>query len=272
MIASFFQSLEREGVSYLLISGQATVLYGAAAFSEDIDLWIKPTAENAHALLKALQSQGARYHKLTPPLNPTYLLGGHGFHFRVPDDTEFYLDVMGRPPRVPSFNEAMADANVMDTSWGRLPTVGIRALVAVKMTQRLGDYPVIGQLVLRYLEQQRRVRQKDCVWALEHVYTIEDMKDLAARFPLVADSCDKASPLKEFLDDLRKGDERTETRLVAEAWLTERMMKARERDRAYWMPIIAELRGLRNEGKLMPVGRLVKAGGETRLTDGDCST
>jgi hypothetical protein len=34
MIASFFQSLEREGVAYLLISGQAAVLYGAATFSE----------------------------------------------------------------------------------------------------------------------------------------------------------------------------------------------------------------------------------------------
>jgi hypothetical protein len=43
MIANFFQSLERHGVEYLLISGQATVLYGAATFSEDIDLWISPT-------------------------------------------------------------------------------------------------------------------------------------------------------------------------------------------------------------------------------------
>jgi hypothetical protein len=37
MIASFFQSLETHRVAYLLISGQATVLYGAATFSEDID-------------------------------------------------------------------------------------------------------------------------------------------------------------------------------------------------------------------------------------------
>jgi hypothetical protein len=46
MIASFFQSLEEHGVAYLLISGQATVLYGAATFSEDIDLWLNPAAEN----------------------------------------------------------------------------------------------------------------------------------------------------------------------------------------------------------------------------------
>ena len=46
MIANFFQSLSDRGVDYLLISGQATVLYGAATFSEDIDLWINPTSEN----------------------------------------------------------------------------------------------------------------------------------------------------------------------------------------------------------------------------------
>jgi hypothetical protein len=42
MIKNFFQSLEAGGVEYLLISGQATVLYGAATFSEDIDLWVNP--------------------------------------------------------------------------------------------------------------------------------------------------------------------------------------------------------------------------------------
>ena len=47
MIASFFQNLDARHVEYLLISGQATVLYGAATFSEDIDLWVnKPTIGN----------------------------------------------------------------------------------------------------------------------------------------------------------------------------------------------------------------------------------
>ena len=46
MIANFFQSLDRNRVEYLLISGQATVLYGAATFSEDIDLWVNPTETN----------------------------------------------------------------------------------------------------------------------------------------------------------------------------------------------------------------------------------
>ena len=44
MIVDFFQNLDARRLEYLLISGQATVLYGAATFSEDIDLWVnKPT-------------------------------------------------------------------------------------------------------------------------------------------------------------------------------------------------------------------------------------
>ena len=46
MIASFFQHLEAEGAKWLLVSGQATILYGAATFSEDLDLWVIPTEQN----------------------------------------------------------------------------------------------------------------------------------------------------------------------------------------------------------------------------------
>ena len=61
MIASFFQNLDARGVEYLLISGQATVLYGAATFSEDIDLWVNPTDENCRRLLAELQQADRRY-------------------------------------------------------------------------------------------------------------------------------------------------------------------------------------------------------------------
>ena len=68
MIASFFRHLERRQVSWLLISGQATILYGAATFSEDIDLRIAPTVENFERFTLALRDGNARYYKLTPAL------------------------------------------------------------------------------------------------------------------------------------------------------------------------------------------------------------
>jgi hypothetical protein len=64
MIVNFFQNLDARHVEYLLISGQATILYGAATFSEDIDLWVNPSDENYRRLLTALGDSHARYYKL----------------------------------------------------------------------------------------------------------------------------------------------------------------------------------------------------------------
>ena len=105
MIANFFQRLEQTETAYLLISGQATILYGAATFSEDIDLWISPSVENLARFLEALRASRARFYKLTPPLAVEFLERGHGFHFTRPGaPSEAYLDVMGKPPRVGSFD------------------------------------------------------------------------------------------------------------------------------------------------------------------------
>ncbi len=105
---SFLGSLEKAGVRYLLISGQACVLYGASQFTEDIDLWVRPTASDLKALLRALAAAGATVHKLTPPLNLSRMRRGHGFHFLIRPDV--YIDVMGRPPRVGAFEHAWARA------------------------------------------------------------------------------------------------------------------------------------------------------------------
>src|SRR5919109_1119217 len=111
MIASFFRSLDAHRVAWLLISGQATVLYGAADFSEDIDLWIEPSAANTARFRAALADVGAYYYKLTPPLQLPYLKAGHGFHFVLGQSSkdEIFLDVMGNPPRTRSFRQARRD-------------------------------------------------------------------------------------------------------------------------------------------------------------------
>lgn len=86
MIANFFQSLKNHQAQYLLISGQAAVLYGAATFSEDVDLWINPDAENRRKFLAGLRDCHARYYKLTPPFTVENLQLGHGFHFLLPGE------------------------------------------------------------------------------------------------------------------------------------------------------------------------------------------
>lgn len=45
---SLFRSFEKEGVRYLLIGGQAAILYGASHFTQDLDLWVDPAGPVGH--------------------------------------------------------------------------------------------------------------------------------------------------------------------------------------------------------------------------------
>ncbi len=257
MIESFFQSLRREGVAYLLISGQATVLYGAATFSEDIDLWIDPTPANCTSLLSALRSLQAAYYKLTPPLQEECLKRGHGFHFAIPDDDEeaVYLDVIGQPPRVNGFAAAAAAARLMATDWGEIPTASIRDLVALKRTQRLADYPIISRLVLCFLQELSSVTEEDALWALANLYTVDELLEALACQPALADFADDDVQL--LCRQQEAGEIEEDLRHAIETALLVRIQQSQRADRDYWRGIIAELRDLRSQGMLMPTGTAV---------------
>ena len=113
---SLFRALDGEGVRYLVISGQACILYGASQFTEDVDLWIQPASSNLASFLRAMARVKARVYKLTPPIRMKYVRNGHGFHFRIGRD--LFLEVMGRPPRVGTFLEAFSRAREFKTDWG----------------------------------------------------------------------------------------------------------------------------------------------------------
>ena len=134
-----FQSFECENVAYLLIGGQATVIYGAADFTQDVDIWIRPDLQNFDRLLRSLAACRARVHKLTPPLTLHWARRGHGFHFIVPTrESRVPLDVLARPPRVGSFAAAKKRARLEDTDWGRLPLVAEEDLVLRRQGQPQG--------------------------------------------------------------------------------------------------------------------------------------
>lgn len=46
-------------VDYLLIGGQAVIAHGYPRLTKDMDLWIRPTADNGRQVLIALQKFGA---------------------------------------------------------------------------------------------------------------------------------------------------------------------------------------------------------------------
>lgn len=256
---NFFRCLDAHQVSYLLISGQASILYGAATFSEDVDIWVAPTNQDVEAFRRAAIEAASRYHKLTPPLNLAFASKGHDFHFVVPDEEfgETYFDVMFRPPRVGTFRRSRKDAQVLETAWGKLPVVGIKDLVLLKRTRRLSDYEVISNLVeieLRRAAASGTQRRRTLKWTLQNSFRAETLSSLVPTFPdalSIARSLarDALEPLLDASPDV----EGCRARLAIE------IARTQSADVAYWSPLIAELRTLRAANELMPVGERVVA-------------
>jgi hypothetical protein len=53
------------GVEYLVVGAQAMAAYGRVRATGDLDVWVRPEAENARRVMKALISFGAPLHDLT---------------------------------------------------------------------------------------------------------------------------------------------------------------------------------------------------------------
>jgi hypothetical protein len=231
---SLFRSFERCAVDYLLISGQASVLYGAATFSEDIDIWVRPSPANLKRLLVSLAACKARVHKLTPPMTPRHANAGHGFHFILPSrPLPTYLDVMARPPRVGPFAPALRRARRMRTDWGVLRVVSIADLVQLKKTRRLSDYDVISKLALGQLAEMPLPSQPLLRWAVEHSFGAEDRAALLARLGQMTD-----------IEACRRE-------------IAQEIASLQARDVAHWRTRIDELRRLLRAGRLWPEGTTV---------------
>ncbi len=251
----FFHNLEQLGVRYLLISGQASVLYGAAQFSEDIDLWLSPTWANIRAFLVVLEKADASVYKLTPPLNRSYLLHGHGFHFRLPEE-EFqpaYLDFMGCPPRVGPFSSAFRRASRFQCDWGNIPVVAIPDLIELKKTRRAADYDVISNLVKIHLRSKKKPDRYLLLWGLKNVFRVEDALWILDTWP----------ETKGFFSQVHRSWLKllSSTKSVslevygrAQSLLSKEIGKHQLEDVRYWSTIIQELRELRKKGMLIPEG------------------
>jgi hypothetical protein len=73
-------TLQAHGVRYLLMGGQACIVYGAAEFSRDTDVAILAQPDNLKRLDAALGTLDTRV-LAVPPFEPAYLARGHAVHF-----------------------------------------------------------------------------------------------------------------------------------------------------------------------------------------------
>lgn len=235
----------------MLISGQATVLYGAATFSEDIDLWVEPKVDNWNKFLKVLGEVDARVYKLTPPVKMKYIKKGHGFHFQLRTKAEkppyCFLDVMGVVPRARDFRSCFKNVTYQNTDWGRLPVVGLRDLVEIKKTRRLEDYAIISNLVRIEYERlsTRRINTSDWRWILNNSFDIDDILYYFETYSVarrvakyIARPC-VVTCLKGMLI------EKARDQIALE------IEDLRRDDRKYWEPVIKELKTMKEMGQLL---------------------
>jgi hypothetical protein len=61
------KSLNAAGVRYLVVGGYAVMIYTEPSYTEDLDIWIDPTLQNAQALFTALSEFGAPLKGISPP-------------------------------------------------------------------------------------------------------------------------------------------------------------------------------------------------------------
>lgn len=261
MIKSFFQTLTQYKIKYLLISGQATVIYGAATFSEDIDLWIAPDPENWRKFLTCLNKSKAKIYKLTPPIKPEFIAKGHAYHFEFP--STWFLDVMGIVPRAGDFKTASQNARSYETEWGKIKVMGLRNLVQIKKTLRLADYPIISNLVRREYEQliKTGINAEDWTWILNNSFEAEDIFYFLKNHHEARKVCKRLSrKCLKYAMRLMDNTEKTNDFTAVSNAIALEVEKIRQQDRIYWKKIIADLKMLKRTNQLLPIGSKPKIG------------
>lgn len=232
--------LEKHRVSFLLMGGQACVLYGAAEFSRDMDVALLASPENLDRLRSAVEELEGEVIAI-PPFENEYLERGHSVHFwcrAVVDGIR--LDVMTRMRGVADFPELWTRRSIVALEEGtEVPLLSLPDLVAAKKTLGDKDWPMIRRLVEADYHQffdQGPTLPQIRFW-LQELRTPELLIEVVGHYP---DLARKAAEHRAALAPAQTGDEEA----VQQA-LDEEMARERAADRAYWAPLRQELEQLR---------------------------
>lgn len=128
--------LEEHGVDYLVVGGYAVIRYTQPRFTKDLDIWIRPSRENAAKTAKALRAFGVPLIEVT---EEDFAEGGLQFMIGIyPNAIDFLTSIKGL-----DFEETWRSKRTFETSSGNVhylaPTDLITAKRAVGRTQDLAD-------------------------------------------------------------------------------------------------------------------------------------
>jgi hypothetical protein len=91
-LQALLAAIEREGVKYAIFGAIALNLHGLARFTEDLDLFVAPEAENIERLKRALRS--VFVDPAIEEITAADLLGPYPAIQYVPPDGTFHVDIL----------------------------------------------------------------------------------------------------------------------------------------------------------------------------------
>jgi len=223
-------------VQFLLMGGQACILYGGAEFSRDIDLSVGIDATNLAAIRKALDSLRAET-IFVPSLGEAVLRQGHTCHFRCHADgvEGLRIDLMSKMRGCPDFGYLWERRSIISLpEIGEIGLLSLADLIQAKKTQREKDWPMISRLVETDIAQNiKKADEQKIIFWLKECRTPAMLIQLAEENGELCKKVMSSRPL--LVAALDKNIKELESGLLEEE------MKEREQDRQYWQPLKKEL-------------------------------
>ena len=237
--------LNKHKVKYLLIGGQACIIYGAAEFSRDSDFIILSASDNLARMRKALKAMKAVLIYF-PPLDKQYLERGHACHFRcgAKEIKDLRIDVMSKMRGCAEFDILWRRRKRLSLKNGiTLNIIGLQDLVCSKKTQRDKDWLMLKRLVDNdIISKKYRAAPGTIKWWLNECRNADILIELANRYNKYAKEIAKTRPLISFA--VKEDGHKLSIKL------NEEERGEREKDIAYWLPLKKELEELRHQ--IMP--------------------
>jgi hypothetical protein len=112
---------------FLLVGGWAVILYGHVRATDDMDIFVRPSATNSERVFAALEAFGAplRAHAVTPG---HFANEGDAYRFGIaPLNIEVLTKISGV-----SFDEALQGSKTFELDGHRIPYIGKSALISNK--------------------------------------------------------------------------------------------------------------------------------------------
>ncbi len=229
-------------VRYLLIGGQACIVYGGAEFSRDVDLSVAIDTDNLKAIKNALTVLNAET-VFVPSLGKNVLKRGHACHFscHTKGAEGLRIDIINKMRGCPVFKEIWKRRNVVKLpEIGEVSIISLQDLVQSKKTQREKDWPMIRRLIETDISQGYEEADKNRIsfWFRE-CRTPVLIKELAQNYPDVLKEMIHVRPLLKHAVDKDIN--------MLEIDLKEEENREKEADYEYWQPLRKELEQWRHK-------------------------